>query len=129
MVGQIFTIALVVWFAVRLKRHPEKDGNMKKVMSEQRGTEYEKRMQKFLMVNYLTAALTLAMTALIPIIFGLNEVFLMWILGCVLPLVFVIIKWRFIGELSKFEKVFITVWLVAWLVIGFIVYYICRVLI
>ena len=119
----------MVWFAIRLKRHPEKDGNMKKVMSEQRGTEYEKRMQKFLMVNYLTAALALTMAALIQIIFGLNEGVLMWIMGCVFPLVFVITKWHFIGELSKFEKVFITVWLVAWLVIGFIVYYICCVLI
>ena len=119
----------MVWFAIRLKRHPEKDEKMKKVMAEQRGTEYEKRMQKFLMVNYLTAALALTMAALIQIIFGLNEGILMWIMGCVLPLVFVIIKWRFIGELSKFEKVFITVWFVAWLVIGFIVYYICYVLI
>jgi len=119
----------MVWFAVRLKRHPEKDEKMKKVVAEQRGSEYEAAMRKFLMVNYLTAALALTMAALIQIIFGLNEGILMWIMGCVLPLVFVIIKWRFIGELSKFEKVFITVWLVAWLVIGFIVYYICYVLI
>ena len=29
-ISQIFFFALAVWFAVRLKRHPEKDGNMKK---------------------------------------------------------------------------------------------------
>ena len=73
MVSQIFVFAIAVWFAFRLKRHPEKDGNMKKVMAEQRGTEYEKRMQNFFMVNYLTAALALTMAALIQIIFGLNE--------------------------------------------------------
>ena len=115
----------MVWFAVRLKRHPEKDEKMKKVVAEQRGSEYEAAMRKFLMVNYLTAALTFVLAVLFQIIFGLNEGILMWIMGCVLPLVFVIIKWRFTGELSKFEKVFTAVWLVVWLVIGFSVYYFC----
>jgi hypothetical protein len=65
------------------------------------------------------------LAVLFQIIFGVNEIISMWIMGCVLPLVVVITKWRFTGELSKFEKVFTAVWLVVWLVIGFSVYYFC----
>lgn len=123
--AQIFFIVLSVCLAVRLKRHPEKDEKMKKVVAEQRGSEYEAAMRKFLMVNYLTAALTFVLAVLFQIIFGVNEIISMWIIGCVLPLVAVITKLRFTGELSKFEKVFTAVWLVVWLLIGFSVYYFC----
>lgn len=122
-----FWVSLSVWLAVRVKRHPEKDERMRKEMAKQRGAEYEAGMQKFLMVNYLTIGLVFATKVLLEIIFGMDEVeaISMWIIGCVLPLVYVITKWCFIGELSKFEKVFFSVWLAVWFVVGFIEYYIC----
>ena len=62
MIGWILLIAFLllvfsffyIWFAIRVKRHPEKYRGMRRVMEEQRGAEYEVGMQKFLMTNYLT---------------------------------------------------------------------------
>ena len=119
MVGQIcqiFFFALAVWFAVRLKRHPEKDGNMKKAMAEQRGTEYEDGMRKFLMINYLTAGFAFVMAVLIQIIFGMDDVPSMMIAGCVPWLVVVITQWHFTGKFSKLWMVCFAVWLVATIV-------------
>ena len=48
--------AVPVWFAIRVKRHPEKDRSMRNVMAEHRGAEYEAGMQNFLMVNYMSTA-------------------------------------------------------------------------
>ena len=115
-ISQIFVFALAVWFAIRLKRHPEKDGNMKKVMAEQRGTEYEKRMRKFFMINYLASGFAIVMAALIQIIFGMDDVPSMMIAGCVLWLVVVITQWRFTGVFSKRWMVVFAVWLVATIV-------------
>ena len=50
-------VSIPIWFAIRVKRHPERDRGMRKVMEEQRGAEYEAGMQKFFMVNYLSAGI------------------------------------------------------------------------
>ena len=117
MVSQILLnvslVSLSVWFAVRLKRHPEKDKNMKKVMEEHPGTEYEKGMRKFLMFNYVGAGLAVVMGVLIQYIFGMDEVPSMFTAVCVLCFVLVIAHWRFTGEFSKFLMVFAALWLVA----------------
>ena len=115
-ISQIFFFALAVWFAVRLKRHPEKDGNMKKAMAEQRGTEYEDGMRKFFMINYLTAGFAFVMAVLIQIIFGMDDVPSMMIAGCVPWLVVVITQWHFTGKFSKLWMVCFAVWLVATIV-------------
>lgn len=93
--------AIPVWFAIRVKRHPEKDRNMRNVMKEQRGAEYEAGMQKLLMVNYLSTGLAWLVAALLQLVFGMEDFSSMLIPGCALCLVLVIAKWRFTGEFSK----------------------------
>lgn len=104
--------AIPVWFAIRVKWHPEKDRSMRNVMKEQRGAEYEKGMQKLLMVNYLSTGLAWLVAALLQLVFGLDGVSSMLIPGCILCLVLVIAKWRFTGEFSKAGAVAFAVGLV-----------------
>lgn len=104
--------AIPVWFAIRVKRHPEKDRNMRNVMKEQRGAEYEAGMQKLLMVNYLSTSLAWLVAALLQLVFGMEDFSSMLIPGCALCLVLVIAKWRFTGEFSKAGAVTFAVGLV-----------------
>lgn len=97
----LIMVSIPVWFAIRVKRHPEKDRGMRRVMEEQRGTEYEAGMQKFLMVNYISAGIAWVVAALIEIVFRLESFHAMWIAALGLCLVLVIAKWRFTGEFSK----------------------------
>ena len=97
----LIMVSIPVWFAIRVKRHPEKDRGMRRVMEEQRGTEYEAGMQKFLMVNYISAGIAWVVAALIEIVFRLESFHAMWIAALGLCLVRVIAKWRFTGEFSK----------------------------
>lgn len=108
MIGLILLIAFLLlmvsiptWFAVRVMRHPEKDRSMRGVMAEQRGAEYEKGMQKFLMVNYLSTGLAWVVAALLEIIFHMESILAMWIAGLGFGLMLNIAKWRFMGEFSK----------------------------
>lgn len=102
----LIMVSIPVWFAIRVKRHPEKDRGMRRVMEEQRGTEYEAGMQKFLMVNYISTGIAWVVAALIEIVFHLESFLAAWIAGLGLCLVLVIAKWRFTGEFSK--AVFVT---------------------
>ena len=97
----LIMVSIPVWFAIRVKRHPEKDRGMRRVMEEQRGTEYEAGMQKFLMVNYISAGIAWVLAALLEIVFRLESFHAMWIAALGLCLVLVIAKWRFTGEFSK----------------------------
>ena len=97
----LLMVAIPVWFAIRVMRHPEKDRGMRRIMAEQRGAEYEKGMQKFLMVNYLSSGLAWALAALLDLIFHMESFLSMLIPACFLCLVLVIAKWRFTGEISK----------------------------
>lgn len=113
--------AIPVWFAIRVKRHPEKDRSMRNVMKEQRGAEYEAGMQKLLMVNYLSTGLAWLVAALLQLVFGLDGVSSMLIPGCALCLVLVIAKWRFTGEFSKAGAVTFAVGLVFTVI--YLIYY------
>ena len=67
----LLMVSIPVWLALRVKRHPEKDRGMRRTMEEQRGAEYEAGMQKFFMVNYLTAGFAWVVAALLEIVFGM----------------------------------------------------------
>ena len=97
----LIVTAVPIWFAIRVKRHPEKDRSMRNVIAEHRGAEYEAGMQNFLMVNYLSTAFAWLVAAVLQLLFGMEQVSSMLIPGCVLCLVLVIAKWRFTGEFSK----------------------------
>lgn len=97
----LLMVSIPVWFAIRVMRHPEKDRGMRRVMAEERGAEYEAGMQKFFMVNYLSAGIGWVVAALLEIIFHLDSFLAMLIPACALCLVLVIAKWRFTGEFSK----------------------------
>ena len=94
-------VAVPIWLAIRVMRHPEKDRGMRAVMAAQRGAEYEAGMQKFLMVNYLSTGLAWVVAALLQIVFHMESLPSMLIAGCPLCLALVIAKWRFTGEFSK----------------------------
>ena len=97
----LIMVSIPVWFAIRVKRHPEKDRGMRRVMEEQRGTEYEAGMQKFLMVNYISTGIAWVLAALLEIVFRLESFHAMWIAALGICLVLVIAKRRFTGEFSK----------------------------
>lgn len=108
MTGTILLIAFLlimasffVWLAIRVKRHPEKDENMKKVMAEQRGSEYEEGMQNLYMVNYLSTGLAWVLAAVLEIFFDIETFPSMLISATGLCLVWVIAKLRYTGEFSK----------------------------
>lgn len=97
----LLMLSISVWLALRVMRHPEQDRGMRRVMEEQRGAEYEKGMQKFFMVNYISAGIAWVVAALIEVVFHLESFLAMWIASLGFCLVLVIAKWRFTGEFSK----------------------------
>ena len=97
----LIMVSISVWLAIRVKRHPEKDRGMRRVMEEQRGAEYEAGMQKLFMVNYISTGIAWVVAALIEIVFHLESFLAAWIAGLGFCLVLVIAKWRFTGEFSK----------------------------
>ncbi len=97
----LLVASFFVWLAIRVKRHPEKDESMKKVMAEQRGDEYEEGMQNFFMVNYLSTGLAWVLVELLEIVFDMESFPSMLISFTCLCLVLIIAKLRFIGEFSK----------------------------
>lgn len=107
----LIVVSISVWLAIRVKRHPEKDRGMKRVMEEQRGAEYEAGMQKLFMVNYISTGIAWVVAALIEIVFHLESFLAAWIAGLGFCLVLVIAKWRFTGEFSKAGFVAFAIWL------------------
>ena len=97
----LLMVSFFVWLAVRVKRHPEKDENMKKVMAEQRGSEYEEGMQNVYMVNYLSTGLAWVLAAVLEVFFDMKSFPSMLISATGLCLVLIIAKLRFTGEFSK----------------------------
>ena len=100
-VFSLLVLAVPIWLAIRVMWHPEKDRGMKRVMAEQRGTEYEKGMQKFFAISYLCTGLSCVMAAVLEDVFGIERFLSLLIAGCFFCLVLVIAKWRFTGEFSK----------------------------
>ncbi len=97
----LVVVAVPVWLAIRVMRHPEKDRGMRGVMAEQRGAEYEKGMQKFFMVNYLSTIPCFVMAAVLEDVFGMERFLSLLIPAIALGLALNIAKWRFTGEISK----------------------------
>ena len=94
-------IAIPVWLAVRVIRHPEKDRAMRRVMALQRGAEYEKGMQKFFMLSYLFTGLSFVIAAVLEEVFGMEKFLSLLIPAFAFGLLLNIAKWRFTGEFSK----------------------------
>lgn len=97
----LVVVVVPVWLAIRVMRHPEKDSGMRRVMEEQRGTEYEKGMQKFFMLSYLFTGLSFVMAAVLEDVFGMERFLSLLIPAIALGLLLNIAKWRFTGEISK----------------------------
>lgn len=98
----LLVVAIVpVWLAIRVKRHPEKDRGMRGVMAEQRGAEYEKGMQKFFMLSYLSTIPCFMMAVVFEDVFGMEKFLSLMIPAIALGLLLNIAKWRFTGEISK----------------------------
>ena len=97
-VVSLLIVSGFVWLAIRVKRHPERDKFMQKVMKEQKGVDYEKGMQKCLIFFYLS--------------FGVSLVLFNWLGNLVDPpmiltinvalfLALFIVGWRYTGDFSK----------------------------
>lgn len=97
----LLTVSIPIWLAIRVKRHPEKDRGMRRVMAEQRGAEYEKGMQKLFMVNYLSVAPCFVMAVVLEDVFGMEKFLSLMIPAIAVGLAVNIAKWRFTGEISK----------------------------
>lgn len=97
----LLTVSIPIWLAIRVKRHPEKDRGMRRVMAEQRGAEYEKGMQKLFMVNYLSAAPCFVIAVVLEDVFGMEKFLSLMIPAIAVGLALNIAKWRFTGEISK----------------------------
>ena len=107
----LLVVSIFVWAAIRVKRHPERDKIMQKVMKEQKGTEYEKGMQKFLIFMYLSIGVSLVLYKWLDNLVGFPSMLTLLVALC---LVLLIVRWRYTGEFYKW--VFIT--LVALLSLG-----------
>ena len=101
-IGKIVISLLVVsgfvWLAIRVKRHPERDKFMQRVMKEQKGAEYEKGMQKCLIFIYLSFGISLVLFKWLE---NLVDLPLIMTLIVALFLVGFIVKWRYTGEFYK----------------------------
>ena len=97
----LLTVSIPIWLAIRVMRHPEKDRSMRAVMAEQRGTEYEKGMQKFFMLSYLFTIPCFVMAAVLEDVFVMERFLSLLIPAIALGLALNIAKWRFTGEISK----------------------------
>ena len=94
-----------VWLAIRVKRHPERDKFMQKVMKEQKGAEYEKGMQKYYIYNYLSLGVSLVLFKWLENLF---EFPLIMTLMVALYLAGLIIMWRYTGVFFKWWIIALT---------------------
>ena len=94
-----------VWLAIRVKRHPERDKFMQRVMKEQKGAEYEKGMQKYYIYNYLSFGVSLVLYKWLE---NLIEFPLIMTLMVVLYLVGLIVIWRYTGVFFKWWIIALT---------------------
>ena len=101
-----FVIGLIPLFqAIRIKRNPEKVRAMQKVKEEQRGPEYEARMQMYGFVNYLVTSVMWMLTGLIGWLLGLNLSYIMLVLGMILGLMLILVKRHLTGEVYAWHWV------------------------
>ena len=96
----LLMFSVAVWLAIRVKRHPERDFLMRRVMKEQKGTEYEKRMQKYFIFSYLYGGFLWFLWC--PRwIYSLFGIILELTLDLALILVWYIVRWRCTGKYNK----------------------------
>ena len=96
----LLVVSIDVWLAIRVKRHPERDFLMRRVMKEQKGTEYEKRMQKYFIFSYLYGGFLWFLWC--PRwIYSLFGIILELTLDLALILVWYIVRWRCTGKYNK----------------------------
>lgn len=95
-----------VWLAIRVKRHPERDKFLQRAMKEQKGADYEKGMQKFLIFFYLAFGVSLVLFRWLG---DLVDVDTILTIATALFLVGLIVKWRYTGEFSKWVFVILSV--------------------
>ena len=97
----LLIVSIAVWLAIRVKRHPERDFLMRRVMKEQKGAEYEKRMQKYFIFCYLYGCVFW----LWCFWFGWFDLLFGFILELTLVLAYVmvwfIVRWRCTGKFNK----------------------------
>ena len=105
-VVSLLIVSGFVWLAIRVKRHPERDKFMQKVMKEQKGADYEKGKQKCLIFLYLSFGVSL-------VLFKWLEVFvdppMILTINVALFLVLFIVGWRYTGDFSKWVFVILAV--------------------
>ena len=94
----LLVLSIFVWLAIRMKRHPERDNFMQKVMKEQKGAEYEKGMQKCVIFIYLSFGVSLVLFYWLK---NLVDLPLIMTLAAALFLAGLIVKWRYTGEFYK----------------------------
>ena len=105
-VVSLLIVSGFVWLAIRVKRHPERDKFMQRVMKEQKGADYEKGKQKCLIFLYLSFGVSL-------VLFKWLEVFvdppMILTINVALFLVLFIVGWRYTGDFSKWVFVILAV--------------------
>ena len=104
-VVSLLIVSGFVWLAIRVKRHPERDKFMQKVMKEQKGAEYEKGMQKYYIYNYLSLGVSLVLFKWLENLF---EFPLIMTLMVALYLAGLIIMWRYTGVFFKWWIIALT---------------------
>ena len=97
-VSSLLVLSIFVWAAIRVKRHPERDGFIQRVKEKQKGAEYEKGMQKCVIFIYLSLGISLVSYYWLK---NLVEFPLIMTLAAALFLVGFVVKWRYTGEFYK----------------------------
>ena len=97
----LLVVSIDVWLAIRVKRHPERDFFMRGVMKEQKGTEYEKRMQKYFIFCYLYGCVLWLWFYGFYWFDSLFEIVSELTLAMAYGLVWYIVRWRCTGKFNK----------------------------
>lgn len=109
-----FLFGLVSFYqAFLVKRNPEKIRGLRKLKDERRGIQYEAGMQKVYFMNYMITGFLWIFTGVIGYFFGMKLTYLMLFLGLVGCLIVVVSKWRYMGDVPKWNWVLLAVGIVA----------------
>ena len=101
-----FLFGLVSFYqAFLVKRNPEKIRGLRKLKDERRGIQYEAGMHKVYFMNYMITGFLWIFAGVIGYFFGMKLTYLMLFLGLVGCLIVVISKWRYTGDVPKWNWV------------------------
>ena len=98
-----------VYQAFLVKRKPEKVYSFQKVKNEQRGIQYELGMQRVYFFNFLINGVLWIVTGMLSYFFGmkLTYIYMMFLLSVLVSFCVLIVKWRFTGDVQKWNWVLI----------------------